>query len=308
MEAMLELDLTALPPALRVGTSSFSSQDWRGVFYPESMTPRDFLGFYAGIFPSVEIDATWYALPVRATVQGWADKTPADFMFSLKVPKSITHERYLEDCAAEWTRFLRVLEPLGARRGPLLFQFPYVAKGKDPHEYETGEDFRRRLASFLPQLPDEGRYVIEVRNEKWLDERLLDLLRGRGVALALAAYFTMPSPARLLERIDPVTAPFSYVRFLGHHKQMESLLKKAHRERGKQGQWNELLVDRTAETRAWVGLIRDLLDRKLDVFAYFNNHFAGCAPESVELFLQLWRREVHDAEAAGSTPAGSTPD
>jgi uncharacterized protein YecE (DUF72 family) len=303
MEAMLEIDLTALPPPLRMGTSSFSSQDWCGVFYPEAMAPRDFLGFYAGIFPTVEIDATWYAIPSRATVQGWADKTPSDFVFSLKVPKLITHERYLEDCVEEWTRFLHQLEPLGSRRGPLLFQFPYVAKGEDPHEYETGEDFRRRLAGLLPQLPQDGQYVIEVRNEKWLDEPLLEMLRGRGLALALVAYFTMPAPARLLQRIDPVTAPFTYVRFLGHHRQMESLVKKAQRERGKQGQWNELLVDRTAETRAWVGLIRDLLDRRLDVFAYFNNHFAGCAPESVELFLRLWKREVH-----GAGPAGSTPD
>ena len=302
MEAMLELDLTALPPALRVGTSSFSSQDWCGIFYPEAMAPREFLGFYAGIFPTVEIDATWYAMPSRATVQSWADKTPPDFVFSLKVPKLITHERYLEDCAEEWTRFLHQLEPLGSRRGPLLFQFPYVAKGKDPHEYETGEDFRRRLAGFLPQLPLDGQYVIEVRNEKWLDAPLLEMLRERGLALALVAYFTMPAPARLLQRIDPVTAPFTYVRFLGHHRQMESLVKKAQRERGKQGQWNELLVDRTAETRAWVGLIRDLLERQLDVFAYFNNHFAGCAPESVELFLRLWKREVHGAGVAGSTP------
>ena len=142
---MLDLDLSALPPALRVGTSSFSSKDWRGVFYPERLQPRDYLGHYAGVFPTVEIDATWHALPAPSTVRGWAERTPADFVISLKVPKTITHERYLEDCAAEWTRFLRLLEPLGEKRGPLLFQFPYVAKGKDAREYESGEDFRRRL-------------------------------------------------------------------------------------------------------------------------------------------------------------------
>jgi uncharacterized protein YecE (DUF72 family) len=290
---VLRLDLESLPSRLQVGTSSFSAKDWLGVFYPEHLGPDEFLGHYAQTFRTVEIDATWYAMPSPRTVAGWARKVPGDFVFSFKVPRSITHEHYLEDCRNEWHRFLQLLDPLGGRRGPLLFQFPYVAKGKDPDEYATGLDFRRRLEAFLPQLPAGGRYVVEIRNEKWLGEPLLDLLRPRGIALALVAYYTMPSPRKLAQLIDPVTADFAYVRFLGHHQRMESLLKKVSQERGRRAGWSELYVDRAAETSQWIALIRDLLDRRLDVFAYFNNHFAGFAPGSVELFLKLWRQEVH---------------
>jgi len=74
---------------------------------------------------------------------------------------------------------------------------------------------------------------------------------------------------------------------------MEALVKKVQKERGKKRQWNELLVDRQNETRQWVKLIRDLLDRRMDVFAFFNNHFAGFAPGSAELFLKIWQQEVH---------------
>jgi uncharacterized protein YecE (DUF72 family) len=290
MTGMLTLDLTDLPAGLHVGTSSFSAKDWRGIFYPENLEAADFLRHYARSFKTVEIDATWYALPSLRTVASWAEKVPRDFTFSFKVPRSITHEHYLENCQDQWHRFLRVLDPLQDRRGPLLFQFPYVAKRKDPDEYETGQDFRRRIEAFLPLLPADGRYVVEVRNEKWLTEPLLELLRPRSIALALVAYYTMPGPARLLQLIDPVTAPLSYVRFLGHHQRMEAMRRKVSRERGRQAGWNTLYVDRTEETRQWIGLIRQLLSRRIDVFAYFNNHFAGFAPGSVELFLDLWRQ------------------
>ncbi len=286
---MLKLDLTDLPPHLRLGTSSFSSTDWRGTFYPEGAPPADFLSHYAETFSTVEVDATWHHLPSRRTVESWARKVPEGFVFSLKVPKTITHERYLQDCREEWKRFLDVLEPLGERRGPLLFQFPYVAKGKDADEYETGDDFRRRLAAFLPELPRDGQYVVEVRNAKWLAEPLLDLLRARGIALGLAAYYTLPRPADLARRIDPVTAPFSYLRFLGDHRRMDRMVREA-RERGERDRdWGALLVDRTAETRDWVAFARPLVDRQINLYTYFNNHFAGFAPGSVEVFARAWR-------------------
>ena len=218
---MLALDLSPLPPGVRLGTSSFSTADWTGLVYPPGTRPGDYLVHYARLFPSVEIDATFYAVPSRPTVAGWAAKTPQEFTFSLKVPQAITHERGLVDCGEEWRRFLAALEPLGRKRGPLLFQFPYVAKRADPREYETGDGFRARLAAFLPQLPAGARAVVEVRNAKWLAPPLLDLLRERGVPLALTAYYSMPGVAELLSGPDPLTGPVAYVRFLGDHRRMD---------------------------------------------------------------------------------------
>jgi uncharacterized protein YecE (DUF72 family) len=286
---VLDLNFSALPEDLLVGTSSFGTDDWRGVFYPAGLAPAEYLRFYAARFATVEIDATWYSSPSRRTVEAWVQKVPDGFVFSAKVPRSITHDRYLEGCDEEWSRFLEAMDRLGEKRGPLLFQFPYVAKGKDAEEYRTGADFRRRLAAFLPKLPTSGQYVVEVRNEKWIADPLLDLLRAHNVALAFVHYYTMPTAASLLVRCDPVTADFAYIRFLGHHNEMDRKVAAARAEGARERDWERLIVDRTAETRAWIGPIRELLRRGRKTYVYFNNHFAGFAPGSIELFLKVWR-------------------
>lgn len=288
-------DLSRVPRGLRIGTSSFSSPDWSGTFYPASLKPAEFLGYYAARFPTVEIDATWHAMPTQRTVEAWAERVPRGFSFSTKVPKIITHDRCLEGCDEEWDRFLRLIDFLGEKRGPVLFQFPYVSRGKDPEEFRTGAEFRRRLAAFLPQIPTDGRYVIEVRNRTWLKEPLLDLIRSRGIALALVDYFTMPRGPEVMDFCDPVTADFAYIRFLGDHRTMDQDVARA-REKGSRGSdWGEVLVDRTEETRSWIPAIRTLLERVPEVYAYFNNHYAGFAPGSIDLFLRLWADEVGEA-------------
>ncbi|MFN8548564.1 MAG: DUF72 domain-containing protein [Candidatus Eisenbacteria bacterium] len=285
---MITIDRRPLPRSLRVGTSSFSSTDWHGGFYPVGMAPGEFLSHYATQLDTVEIDATWHMMPAVRTVKGWADKVPDGFTFSLKVPKHITHDRYLEDCDDEWNQFLRALEPLGPKLGPVLLQFQYFPKSKNAEEYRTGADFRRRLAHFLEQKPREMRAVVEVRNSTWLGEPLYDLLRGHGVALALVAFYTMPSGPELLRRADALTADFSYLRFLGNHREMDDKVARAREEGKRRGDWDELIVDRGEEVRAWIPTIRSLLDKQTDVFAYFNNHYAGFAPGSIDQFLKLW--------------------
>ena len=300
---MLDLDFTVLPDDLLVGSSSFGTDDWRGSFYPAGMEPAEYLRFYATRLRTVEIDATWYSSPSRRTVEAWAEKVPDGFVFAAKAPRVITHDRYLEGCDAEWSRFLEAMDRLGAKKGPLLLQFPYVAKGKDAEEYRTGAEFRTRLAAFLPKLPAGGQFVVEVRNEKWIAEPLLELLRSRGVALAFAHYYTMPSLAALLERCDPVTADFAYVRFLGHHREMDRQVSEARAEGARSRDWDRLIVDRTAETRAWVEPIRELLRRGRRTYVYFNNHFAGFAPGSIEVFLKVWRELEPGAPDRGSAGA-----
>ncbi len=289
---MIRLDLSRVPQGLLLGTSSFSSPDWIGSFYPHGLPPAEFLRHYAGVLRTVEIDATWHAMPPRRTVEAWSAKVPDGFLFSVKAPKVITHERYLEDCEEEWRRFLSVTEPLGAKLGPIVFQFQYVPQGRDPHEFATGEDFLRKLKRFVPLIPREGRYVIEVRNRRWLTPALLDCLRTRNIALALVSYTTMPGAAELLEDIDPVTADFSYIRFLGDHAAMDHRVARARELGTKSRDWDELVIDRTEDMRGWVAPIRELLRRAPDVFLYFNNHYAGFAPGSLELFLRLWDEEM----------------
>lgn len=284
---------------LRVGTSSWSSSDWRGRFYPQDAVAADFLAHYARRYDTVECDATFYGIPAASTVAGWARKVPDRFLFSAKLPREITHEKGLVDCADAVSRFVGVMDRLGGRLGPLVAQFAYVAKRRDAEEYETGSDFRDRLRGFLQVWPRSFRLAVEVRNAKWLAPPLLDLLREHGVSLVLPAYYTMPDPDRLFRGPDPQTTDLLYVRFLGDHRRMDALVERLQREEGRPGEWTSLAVDREAEMRRWARHLGERAEAGATVLAYFNNHYAGFAPGSADLFLRIWD-EVHGS-AGGST-------
>lgn len=271
---------------LRIGTSSWSSNDWRGPFYPEGADAASFLGHYATQFDTVECDATFYRTPSAKTVDGWRDRTPSGFLFAAKLPQEITHERELVDCAAPLKEFIAVMERLEDKLGPILAQFAYVAKGKDPAEYATGNVFRERLAAFLDLWPKERALAVEVRNAPWIAPPLLDLLRARGVGLALSAYYTMPQPEKLFAGADPRTAELTYVRFIGDHKKMDALVAKLKADGKRTGEWSALAVDKTSEMARWAGVLK--AKAKGPVLAYFNNHYAGFAPDSARLFRDLW--------------------
>lgn len=276
------------PPNLYVGTSSWSSQDWCGSFYPESIQPGEMISVYAQKLQTVEVDATWHSMPNARMVDAWNSRTPDGFIFSAKVPKVISHEKYLEDCDGELKTFLSVMERLGTKLGPLVFQFPYVAKGKDAKEYETGADFLARLRRFVPKLPGEFKWGIEIRNAKWLRLELLDTLRSRNISLVFIDYYTMDPLPKLARRPEVFTSDFLYVRFLGNHKEMDAAVKKAREEGNRTRDWESLIRDRTQEMRAWIPPIRDAVKKNLPIYVYFNNHYAGYAPGSVEIFHRLF--------------------
>jgi hypothetical protein len=76
-------------PGILLGTSAFTAAGWEGSFYPRGMQSRDLLSYYATQFATVEVDSTFYGCPSARTVNNWADRTPEDFIFSVKVPKSL---------------------------------------------------------------------------------------------------------------------------------------------------------------------------------------------------------------------------
>ncbi len=192
--------LGRLDPPLRLGTSSWSAADWKGPFYPRNARPGEFLAYYAQHFDAVECDATFYATPALRTVEGWRAKTPENFMLASKLPREITHDLGMVDCAEVLRGHLHVMSTLGSRLGPIVAQFAYVARGRDAQEHATGDDFRARLTAFLELWPGEIELVVEVRNSKWIAPPLLDLLRGHDVGLVLPAYYTMPGPATAVTR------------------------------------------------------------------------------------------------------------
>jgi uncharacterized protein YecE (DUF72 family) len=269
--------LHSLPIAnLHLGTSSWSSEDWAGVFYPEGTAPADLLTEYAKHFNTVEVDSTFYRAPSPSMVKNWAKRTPPGFLFAAKIPRSITHDMVMENCNGKLKEFLGTMDLLGEKRGPLLFQFSYFNK----QAFASGDEFLKRLEPFLRRLPSGYAFALEVRNKGWINERFLDVLRKRNVALALIDRPWMTPGDQLMKKLDPITADLAYIRWLGDRKGIEE----------KTQRWNQVIVNRQREKEMWVPTVDKPLERPVRVYGYFNNHYAGFAPASVALFLEVWGR------------------
>jgi len=267
-------------PGLLLGTSSFTARGWEGTFYPRGMNSRDYLGFYSKRFRTVEVDSTFYGTPKPSTVENWKGRTPADFVFAVKIPQIITHEKILIGCEQEFDEFIETIGLLGDKLGPMLFQFPKF----DKWTLKDSKEFISRFDSFLRRVTSPVfRFAIELRNKNWLDARLTDFLRTRNVALALTDTTFVPRPWELEEPLDLVTADFAYIRWLGDRKGIEAMTTT----------WNRTIVDRTPDIEKWVSLSRALIkDRKLrHLFLFANNHYAGFAPATIDLFRKIWNEE-----------------
>jgi uncharacterized protein YecE (DUF72 family) len=159
---------------VRVGTSGFSYDEWRGVFYPEGLKSGDRLRYYAERFETVEVNNTFYRMPRGELLARWRDETPEGFAFVLKAPQRITHRERLGESGASLGYFFENAAALGDKQGPTLFQLPPFFK-KDT----------ARLEGFL-RLLGGRRAAFEFRHESWLDEPVFALLRGHGAALCAA--------------------------------------------------------------------------------------------------------------------------
>jgi uncharacterized protein YecE (DUF72 family) len=261
-------------PEIRLGTSAFTAAGWEGAFYPAGMKPAEFLSYYATKFDTVEVDSTFYRTPAVSTVKGWYAKTPPGFLFAAKVPQVITHEKVLADCDDDFRDFLKAMDCLGEKLGPLLLQFGYFNK----NAFAGVSDFLARLLPFLKKLPGGYRFVLEIRNKNWLVPAFLNALREHHVALALIDQAWMPRPKQLFARIDPITADLAYVRWLGDRKAIEEKTKI----------WDKIIVDRTAELGEWVEVLKKIGERRIQILAFANNHYAGFGPGTLEQFRKMW--------------------
>ena len=261
-------------PNLRLGTSSWSSEDWVGTFYPPGTPPADFLGAYARHSDTVEVDSTYNRIPSESMVRNWFARTPPGFTFAAKFPQVITHEKVLRDCREEAANFLCTMSLLEDRLGPLLLQFPYFNK----KAFSRPEEFFARLSLFLDELAGDFRYALEVRNKYRVNARLLDLLRKKRVALALIDHSWMTPISQLVGRLDVVTTDFAYVRWLGDRKGIEE----------KTQHWDRIIIDREEDMRIWIPIIRRLLQRGIKVMGYINNHYALCRRRHNKQWLSLY--------------------
>ena len=180
---------------LLAGTSGYAFKEWKGSFYPADMKDDGWLGFYAGKFPTVEINNTFYRLPKQAVLEEWAAQVPETFTFSIKASQRITHfARLKPECADALGFLLKNTATLGSRIGPILFQLPPNLKKDLP-----------RLRAFLDLLPGDRRFTMEFRHESWFEDDVLDALREKDVALCIGEQEDFACPVH-------ATASWGYLR------------------------------------------------------------------------------------------------
>jgi uncharacterized protein YecE (DUF72 family) len=155
-----------------VGTSGWQYDDWRPSVYAPGLGKSRWLARYAELFDTVEVNATFYGLPAVATVQRWAASVPDGFRFAVKASRYLTHVRRLADPDDACARFLDRVRHLGPKLGPVLLQLP-------PH-FPCDPD---RLEATLHALGPETAVAVEVRDERWHDDRVYDVLARHGAAL-----------------------------------------------------------------------------------------------------------------------------
>jgi uncharacterized protein YecE (DUF72 family) len=244
---------------LSLGTQGFSFDDWVGPFYPQGTPKRRYLEEYTSHFSSVEIDSSFYGTPRASTVQGWYDRTPPGFLFAAKFPRLITHDMKLAGAEHEALAFVSTMQALKEKLGVLILQFAYDFK----------PDLFDQLEAFLEGLPGDVRYAVELRNRQWLTPELREMLTAHKTALVLQDLHYMP-------RLDWITADFTVIRWLGRRKDIS--------------RFDEIQIDRTDKLEWWAQRVQIFLEEGVDVFGYFNNHFAGHSPASVHQFIEILGR------------------
>jgi len=226
--------------AVLVGTSGWQYRHWRDTFYPRGLPQARWLEHYAGRFATVESNAAFYRLPARATFEAWARRTPADFVWAVKVSRYLTHVKRLADPAEPVERFVDRARGLGAKLSVALLQLPPQLRRDD-----------ERLAATLAEFPPEVCVAVEFRHASWWHDDVRRILERHGAALCWA---DRRGPAAPLW----VTADWGYMRFHAGRAHPPGCYGRA-------------------ALRTWAERVAANFRPTQDVFVYFNNDGFACA-------------------------------
>jgi uncharacterized protein YecE (DUF72 family) len=177
-----------------IGTSGFQYPEWKGSFYPEDLSAKKMLPYYAARFSTTEINYSFYRIPTVKTLDQWAAETPAAFRFSFKAPKEITHIRRLRDAGPTLKRFADAIRTMKRKAGPILFQLPPFFKKDVP-----------LLIDFLAGTGKRMDCAFEFRHASWFADDTFAALRKHNAALCIADTEDLTTPAEF-------TATFGYFR------------------------------------------------------------------------------------------------
>ena len=229
---------------IRIGTSGYHYKHWLRRYYPEGTKPGDMLRHYLRDFDTVELNNTFYQLPGESTFDSWRTSTPPGFLYAVKGSRFITHMIKLKDAQRGLTNFMPRAERLGEKLGPVLWQLPPGWKVNV-----------ERLEEFLAILPRRHRYTFELRNETWMTDPVLEVLKKYNAAFCIYELGGYHSPIEL-------TADWTYVRLHGPTSFKY------------QGSYSD---DQLAD---WADRIRKWSRRLKEIYVYFDNDDSAYAVDN----------------------------
>ena len=226
---------------------------WRGLFYPEELPQKRWFERYSEEFDTVEINASFYRLPLPSTFDGWREKAPPAFRYALKANRFLTHMKKLVGCDEDIDRFIDLARRLGPAVGPILYQLPPSLHKDVP-----------RLEAFLARLPPDLEHVVEFRHKSWYDEGVLGLLDGRGAGFVAHDMKGLVSPRWASGRTAYVRFHGAGGKYWGRYPD-DSLL-----------EWTDWILDQSRQGRS--------------VWCYFNNDVQGHAIEDARTLKSMVRQ------------------
>ena len=261
----------SIPRNFFLGCAVWAYKGWVGEFYPARSRPADFLRLYSQRLTAVEGNTTFYAVPDQETIARWVAETSSGFAFCPKLPRELTHRHLLRPSIPGALGFLKHMQGLGDRLGPLFAQLPP----------SYGPALLDDLTAFLAAWPHgEAPLALEVRHADWFREPhagiLAALLERLGVGRVLLdtrpIYEGPDDPQVSTERRKPrlplqpsVTAPFSLIRFISHPAR----------------EYNRSYMEE------WSGLIAHWLRQGTRIYLFVHCPIEAQSPGTARLFQQI---------------------
>jgi uncharacterized protein YecE (DUF72 family) len=277
---------------LRIGTSSWNYDSWEGLVYQVG-SGGSYLEQYARLYDTAEIDRWFWSLfespeprlPDPSTAEEYRASVPDGFLFTVKVPNSITLTHHYQRDKSKPLRpnrhflspelfqaFLRSIEALKDHIGALIFQFEYLNKQKMAN---LGE-FLSRMESFFATARSPYRCTVETRNPQYLNQTYFRWLRDNGLYPCFLQGYYMPDLRKILREREQwfQEGDLTVIRLHGPDRQgMENTTGK---------RWNEIVSPKDGEIGDILDTIGRLLRRRVDVYLNVNNHYEGSAPLTID--------------------------
>jgi len=259
-----------------VGTSGFYYHEWIGPVYPDRTPPAKMLEFYSSMFPTLEINSTFYRPPRHDMFSKYPDRTGCGVKIVVKLHSTFTHERTAGKNNAR--QFDVSVEPLkeSEQFSAYLAQFP-----QSFHNTQKARGYVETLRRLFPDSP----LVMEFRHKSWWNEEVLKFLKDMQISMCTV---DLPQVSNLPPTGTTFTSPPAYLRL--HGKNSDDWYE------GRDARYTYNY--NKGELEGILKKVQKLVLKSDEVYVFFNNHPHGNAAVNANEFLKILREVLPDSVPA----------